>query len=127
MKFNKLLVGLCSMVVFTIPVYAAKKKLTETTEVTFMGSLKPGQTKSRSFDLIEGQNIIDLVSDDNDAVFSCKFNSDSGFTGLSQERVGNCSGKLNIKLPITVNLEFKNETDKNLDYKIRFQHTKKNK
>lgn len=117
-KYLLLIVSSLCLVAGTAYADAASK----VDDVTLLGTLQPGQSKTKTFNLVKGKNTITVFSDDDDAVFTCKFVNDSGVIGLEQEKVPNCSGIVTVGAPTTVGLSFTNNTDKLIDYRVTYHH-----
>jgi hypothetical protein len=123
MKNSKLLVGLMTLIsIVGVTFVASAEDVAPENDVTMVGSLQPHQTKVKTLNLIAGENKI-IVSSDDDPLFSCQFVNDSGFVGLNQEKVPNCNGVVTSKLPMTIQLEVTNETDKTLDYRVNLHRS----
>ena len=118
MKNYILLIGAAFL--FTTAAYADTASTVD--DVTSLGTLSPGQSKSKTFNLVKGKNTITVFSDDDDAVFTCKFINDSGVEGLIQEKVPNCNGIVTVNAPMIVGLSFTNNTDKTIDYRVTYHH-----
>lgn len=121
MKKYALMLG--SVLAISVVNLAFAEELSVDDNKSYLGSLEPGQTKTKTFNLVEGNNEIVVRSSDDDALFTCLFHNDNGFTGLEQVKVPNCSGKLELKTPMTLELEITNETGKSLDYEINLRHS----
>lgn len=115
-----LLLAISSLCLVASSAYADTESTVD--DVTLLGTLQPGQSKSKTFNLVKGKNTITVSSDDDDAVFTCKFVNDSGVVGLEQEKVPNCSGVVTVQAPMTMGLSFTNDSTKMIDYRVTFHH-----
>lgn len=115
-----LLLAISSLCLVASSAYADTESTVD--DVTLLGTLQPGQSKSKTFNLVKGKNTITVFSDDDDAVFTCKFVNDSGVVGLTQEKVPNCSGIVTVGAPMTLGLSFTNDTPRLIDYRVTYHH-----
>jgi len=123
MKKVLLFLAVCYIIIIGLFV-SFKIYASETTEFTYLGTLQSNQIKSKSFNLGKGINIITLVSDDSNALFTCSFHSNDDLINNNQSKVSSCNAKIETKSDITVSLKFKNEIDKTIDYVIHINNQK---
>lgn len=123
-KMKKILINLFVLIAaMGISTISLAEDVSPENDVTTLGTLQPHQTKMRTFNLIEGVNKINVSSDEDDALFTCRFYNDGGFVGLEQVNVPNCSGTVNLKLPMTLQLEITNSSNKTLDYRVNLHRS----
>jgi hypothetical protein len=124
MKTIKRLLGLLTVgIIVGVTMSASAEDVAPDNDITTLGTLQPHQTRVKVLKLIEGTNTVTVVSDDEDASFTCRFYNDNGFSGLEQVKVPNCSGTVVLKLPMTVELEVTNESGKTVDYRVNLHRS----
>jgi hypothetical protein len=124
MKTIKRLIGLLTVALMIgVTVSASAEDVAPENDTTTLGTLPPHKTKVKVVNLIEGTNTLTVVSNDDDALFTCRFYNENGFSGLEQVKVPNCSGTVTLKSPMSVQLEVTNESDKTLDYRINLHRS----
>ncbi len=86
---------------------------------TYLGQLKPHETKTITVSLSEGSNKIEVFNPYEESSFNCSFtDAESGFTGLVQDNVTRCVGHTDVKYPLKVIVKFTSLSDKSVDYRV---------
>lgn len=91
---------------------------------TRLGIIKPNQELFLDLELQKGKNVIELMSDDPNAIFTCKFLDPDGSLIAEQINFQNCKGLFKLISNKKLMLKFKNETNKLIDYELRYQYVK---
>ena len=86
---------------------------------TYIGLLKPSEIRTVKISVPAGQTTIDVYNPYNETKFDCEFkDTATGFVGLEQKNVVACSGKINTKAPLVIEVKTKNLDKGVVDYWI---------
>jgi len=96
------------------------------TDTTYLGTLKSQDSKILVLDLPEGTTSIEVFNPNDDSKLNCSF-TDLGteFIGLEQNKVTRCTGRVNNKQPLKLEVSFTNLADKVIDYRVIVKTTTK--
>jgi hypothetical protein len=95
-------------------------------DTTYLGTLSAHTSKSMVLKLPEGTTSVEVYNPNDDTRLDCSFTDlDTGFVGLEQKKVTRCTGVVNNKHPLKLEVEFTNLADKTIDYRVIVKTTTK--